>query len=467
MTVPNTLKRAAMRYSIAQLVMAATRRLLGQRRPAPPQHRIPTVRLNLERLEDRTPATSLAFFGDPLNFVEGAPMSSPFALASMTDSDGNTSPSLYSVSINWGDGSSPTPAYLFWNGNSFQIMGAHTYAEPGFYNLGITVNDSDGSQAFFMLTAHVSDAALSNPNGALNLSATAGQLFTLPVGFFMDADLGGVSGDFTATINWGDGSATSAGTIASNGGGGGSPSFLVNGTHTYAPGGPYNYTVNIQDAGGSTLTEQGTFNVGAGSGGGGGGSSGGLSGSGTSFGAIEGGLAPYTSSGFGGVDAVLHAVEGAAMNGVTTTRFSSADPNAVVADFSAVVTWGDGSSSAGAVSAATGGGFVVTGSHTYLEEGPYTLTTKVTDVGASLFTTGAAKVIVADAPLTASANDFTAATGAAASVNIATFTDADPNGAALDYQATIAWGDGASSWRASSSLRWHRCGVGWPPTSTN
>ena len=73
---------------------------------------------------------------------------------------------------------------------------------------------------------------------------------------------------------------------------------------------------------------------------------------------------------------------GAALNNVTTTTFNEADPYAVATDFFASIDWGDGSTSAGAVADAPGGGFEATGSHVYTEAGSFTVTTTITDAQA-------------------------------------------------------------------------------------
>ena len=148
-----------------------------------------------------------------------------------------------------------------WNGSSFQIMSGHTYAQAGSYNVTVTVTDADGSQATLQEAATIHDAPLTNSGGSASLSATAGQLFSGTLGSFTDADPFGAPGNFTATINWGDGSPNSAATIASAGGVSGGANFTVGGSHTYAAAGNYNISVSIQDSGGSTLTENGMFAV--------------------------------------------------------------------------------------------------------------------------------------------------------------------------------------------------------------
>jgi Calx-beta domain/Domain of unknown function (DUF4214) len=74
------------------------------------------------------------------------------------------------------------------------------------------------------------------------LGATEGVPFTgTTVATFTSFDPSRSAGDFTATINWGDGTAFSTGTITGNGG------FTVKGGHTYAEEGSYNISVTIHD----------------------------------------------------------------------------------------------------------------------------------------------------------------------------------------------------------------------------
>ena len=149
--------------------------------------------------------------------------------------------------------------------------------------------------------------------------------------------------------------------------------------------------------------------------------------------------APLTAAGV-----TISTTEGAAFSGAVAT-FTDADPNGEVGDYTAVIQWGDGSSSAGAI-AAGANGFTVSGSHAYAEEGAaLPLSVVISDAGGAQATaTGAAHV--ADAPLHMTAAAVSVPTGGAADhVLLATFTDtggAEPVG---DYAAVIDWGDGSPS----------------------
>jgi hypothetical protein len=50
-----------------------------------------------------------------------------------------------------------------------------------------------------------------------------------------------------------------------------------------------------------------------------------------------------------------------------------------------------------------------------------------------------------DPPVSAAGTTFTARAGREAKHTVATFTDADPNARARDYEVTISWGDGSKS----------------------
>jgi hypothetical protein len=107
------------------------------------------------------------------------------------------------------------------------------------------------------------------------------------------------------------------------------------------------------------------------------------------------------------------------------------------------VDWGDGTQTTN-LACPSG---TATATHTYAEEGGYNGTengcTGTTNCsgGVESFT-----ATIADAQLHASpASTIAAAAGQQFTGAVATFTDADPNGIASDYAATIDWGDGTQS----------------------
>ncbi len=74
------------------------------------------------------------------------------------------------------------------------------------------------------------------------INATHGSPFSGPVASFVDGTPTSTQGDFSATIDWGDGTHNSGTVSGANGG-----PFTVNGTHTYSRAGGYTLKVTLQD----------------------------------------------------------------------------------------------------------------------------------------------------------------------------------------------------------------------------
>jgi hypothetical protein len=194
-----------------------------------------------------------------------------------------------SVIVDWGDGSAPETlaagnlaAVGAPNGVIFTVRAAHIYAEEGTYAYNVTVNDDGGAVTIFSGAAVIADAALSPSATQPNVNTAEASLFPVPVfgkpgtgdpsqGFvgpvasFTDANPTAPLSDFTATIDWGDGTPMTAGTISQPGGVG--TAFIVSGAHIYADAGvnggvgTYGIQVFIQDEGGARVTVTNTANV--------------------------------------------------------------------------------------------------------------------------------------------------------------------------------------------------------------
>jgi CSLREA domain-containing protein len=112
--------------------------------------------------------------------------------------------------------------------------------------------------------------------------------------------------------------------------------------------------------------------------------------------------------------------------------------------FSATITWGDGSTSAGTISqpGGTGTPFVVSGTHTYAAAGVYaTSVTVLDDTTSYVAPTPGAAVVTDPAPII-NVSSLRATAGAATGVlPIATFTDPGTPHPVDQYTATIDWGD--------------------------
>ena len=155
------------------------------------------------------------------------------------------------ASISWGDGSSSTVTVTPAADGSYSVPGSHTYGEEGSFAITVTVSASGASNATATSSASVADAALTANTPTVVIHKLAVTLSTV----FSDADPNGTASDYTATINWGNGS-SSTGTISTN-----STSFTATGSHTYAKHQTYTVTVTIKDAGGSSTTKTLTIKV--------------------------------------------------------------------------------------------------------------------------------------------------------------------------------------------------------------
>jgi uncharacterized protein (TIGR03118 family) len=223
--------------------------LLRGRRTASSRRR----QFTLDWLEPRQ-LLSLSTTGVPINpvAVEGTSFTSE--VARFTDSDKNTDPTQYTVQINWGDGhvTSGTVAPDANPKNGFDVSGTHTYAEEGPYRATIQISDKDGDSATVKVTNIVADAALTATGTTLN--ASQNRVFNnVIVATFTDANPAGNPGDFTATIDWGDG-ITSVGRVERAGKGG--TGFQVVGSHVYRAPGAFAVSSQIRDGGRDAVLTQ-------------------------------------------------------------------------------------------------------------------------------------------------------------------------------------------------------------------
>ena len=141
----------------------------------------------------------------------------------------------------------PTLAWTFGDGGSgVGPAPTHSYSEEGVYAATLTATNVTGLSSSTSFNVAVSDAPLT----AAGRTIITAQAFSGVVASFTDADPAGTLSDYTATINWGDGS-TDLGTLAAVGSG-----FTVSGSHTFAATalGPQTFTTTVCDVGGSCAT---------------------------------------------------------------------------------------------------------------------------------------------------------------------------------------------------------------------
>jgi hypothetical protein len=160
----------------------------------------------------------------------------------------------YSANINWGDGASSAGTFSS-SGNTFTAKGSHAY-EEGKYTITTTFSQGSAFSVIVSSSASVVDAPLT----VTGTAATASEWIALnnaSLVTFTDADPVATLSDFSGTINWGDGSSSSAALFSQPGGTG--TAFVVSGNHFYSLTGTYTVTATINDVGGQSATA--TFNV--------------------------------------------------------------------------------------------------------------------------------------------------------------------------------------------------------------
>lgn len=326
------------------------------------------------------------------------------ALASFTDQDGNSDDSyhqIYQASIDWGDGTSD--AGTISNSSPFTVSGTHTYAKQGSEPITITIQDIDGSTG----TATAAATIVSSLSGkAYTIQPTEGAPLANTVASFTDANSAHSLADYSATIDWGDNMTTPA-TILPDGNGG----YNVSGMHNYSDEGTENITVTISDPG-STITVVGAALVAEGD-------------------TLTATAAPVSGS------------EGTAFSGAVAF-FTDTIPS-IPGNFAATIDWGDGTVSNGSLSASAGV-FTVSGTHTYLDEGDFTVKTTVHDIGGTAGASVQTAATIADADvLQATPASVSAVAGQTFTATLATVTDVNTAAVAGDFSATIDWGGGVTT----------------------
>ena len=289
--------------------------------------------------------------------IEGLPFSG--VVATFSDADPGAALADYTASIDWGDGTAPTPGTIVGtggpNGVTFSVSGTHTYAEEGAFAVVATISDAGGSKTIAKGIAAVADAPLT-ATGATVFAFAGMPASTVPVASFTDS--GGPEGlaNYSATIDWGDSGPTSLANVSLT-----DTTFSVLGNHNFAAPGTYTGRATIVDNGGASTSVVFTSAV----------------------------LVP-----------VFTPTPVAATEGQPLVNVSLASAPLFVQGqyYAATIDWGDGT----AITHATltqGGGPTVSGSHTYAESGTYAAKITVGDDGAPSLLSLVVPITVADAPV--------------------------------------------------------------------
>jgi hypothetical protein len=366
---------------------------------------------------------------DPGGEVEGK-STGTFTIATFTDANTGAPATDFTATITWGDGTSSTGTVVALGSGIFGIQAGHTFAEEGGVTVTVQVLDVAGSSISGSFNATVADAPLSNLTVNVPPSATENiNTGSFTVATFTDANTNAPLTDFTAVINWGDGSTdtVSGSGIVSVGGG----TFGVLDSHTYSDTGSFSIAAKVLDVGGSSI-----------------------SGTSSTF-TVAPSPVEVTS-----VAAPPSPTEGANTGTFTVATFTDSNTTETASNFTAVIGWGDGTTST--VTSASGisgsnGSFTVTASHTYAEEitTPTVVSVQILDADGANDSSISSSFTVADAALsnlTVNAPASPTEGTSTGTFTVATFTDANTAAPVSDFTAVIQWGDGGTDTLSGSSI---------------
>jgi titin len=235
----------------ARVAPSATGTLSNSARAAPPLG-VNDPNPNNNTATALSPVTPLSINGTgiSLSAAEFSPFANVAVAAFTTSASGFEPASDFTATIAWGDGTT-TAGTIVGNNGTFTVSGSHTYSDEGTFPIGVTIADAALGSTLVDLaksTATVADRDTLTATG-LRFRVPARRAFTRELATFTDANFSNGPGDFTATIDWGDGTTPGHGTIRLAGG-----TFQVTGSHAFRGPGNYKVTVTLRDEGGSSAS---------------------------------------------------------------------------------------------------------------------------------------------------------------------------------------------------------------------
>jgi PKD repeat protein len=294
--------------------------------------------------------------------------------------------------VHWGDGSS----------TSYATAGVktHTYADgPATHAVTVDLVDEDGT---FLDRANDLSVQVENVaplvTGPANQTATEGTSSSFALGSFTDP---GDDDPWQVTVVWGDGSPNTVFTQSS-------PGSIAAQSHTYADDGPYTASVTVAEDTGTGASGSATFQV------------------------TVANVAPVVTP-----PANQGASEGTSSSFALGSFTDPGDDD----PWRVTVAWGDGSPDS--VFPAASAGTIAAQTHTYADDGAYTVSVTVTEdggTGASGSATFQVTVANVSPAVTAPANQ-TATEGTSKTFDLGSFTDPgddDP------WRVTVDWGDSSA-----------------------
>ncbi len=219
----------------------------------------------IEVLEDRvlraggiTPSA-----GAPISAVAGVPITNAI-FATYTVSDPSGAPGTqWRAQISFGDGQTLKQVVPIEDGSVFDIEATHTYGAPGVYAVTVMIAEP-GSKSPNANTVTTQVTVTSPPapssigpfrSSGLHGRTSLERTFRGSIARFSDPHTRPVQ--FVATIDWGDQSGTTPGTVKRVGNG----RYQIAGSHRYLAAGVFPVTVTIRDAAGDVIAAHSSIAV--------------------------------------------------------------------------------------------------------------------------------------------------------------------------------------------------------------
>ncbi len=368
--------------------------------------------VNVATFTDSTNNKAILYANGPTATSPGVPIS-PFAAI---DLEGNPFTVTATVTDN------PAHATVQFANNLLTVT-----PEPGYVGeIHVQAKVSQGAPATVIDTKTFTVYAQALESQGVNQTVNEGAAINGTVATFTSA-IPFTAANFKATINWGDGSAPTAGVVQAAAGGP-AGSYVVIGSKTYNRFGSRGVSIAISDlTTGFTTNAQATANV------------------------VD---APLIAT------FIPHSPEPGTgeFNGAVAV-FADANPMSVPSDLSATIAWGDGNNSNGIVLRLPDGSYAVFASKVYGALGAFDVTVTINSLGGASATANGKLTVLNRAPTITQLPELTADEGSNVSLDLASGSgDPDP-GQTLTYSlsqggpalATIEAATGRFQWTAGGS----------------
>jgi hypothetical protein len=205
------------------------------------------------RVTDVDDATAEATSTVVVGQVEAGPPADLLATLLPDNMPSGLAPEDCTATVDWGDGQTTLATVAGTAFGEITVEGSHSYQQDsidqGAYTVTVTVTTTGG--ATWSASTNVVVVRPTVEEFADNqVIPTSGQLSNVEVARFTEVDTADPASEFTAKVDWGDGTGVDSNTtIVADGNG----TFHVVGTHTYAHPGWFHATVTIDQAWGEQL----------------------------------------------------------------------------------------------------------------------------------------------------------------------------------------------------------------------